>query len=56
MAQHVVVTRRPVGELRQMQRRDLQGAGRLEAGDGSGVRSGRFVGADLGRPEWMQRG
>ena len=50
MAQHVVVPRRPIGEFRKVQRRDLQGTGRLEAGDGSGVRSGRFVGADLGAP------
>ena len=50
MAQHVVVPGRPVGELRQVQRRDLQGAGRLEAGDGRGVRRGRLVGADLGAP------
>ena len=50
MAQHVVVPRRPVGELGQVQRRDLQGAGGLEAGDGGGVGGGRLVGADLGAP------
>ena len=52
VAQHVVVPRRAVGELGQMQRRDLQRAGRLEAGDRGGVLRRPACRRGSWRPSW----